>query len=109
MSVRGSTSLLLAMLGAATPAGSWCAVVEMPHLGLVAAAELGVALKRLALVPNPGLDWPEVAGALLDGIVLVVAAVPTANGPHARASSLGTRSAARLRTGRHRRVARGPT
>ena len=50
VTVRGSTSLLLAMLGAATRAGSWCVVVGMPHLGLVA-AELGVDLDRLAMAP----------------------------------------------------------
>jgi hypothetical protein len=32
------------MLGAATRAGGWSSIVGMPHLGLVAAAELGVEL-----------------------------------------------------------------
>src|SRR5690349_19612437 len=52
-SAAGSTSLLLAMLAAASRAGSWCAVVGVPALGLLAAAESGIALDRLALVPNP--------------------------------------------------------
>jgi hypothetical protein len=76
VSVRGSTSLLLVVLAAATRAGGWAAVVGMPQLGLVAAAESGVALERLALVPEPGLDWPEVVAALLDGIDVVVATPP---------------------------------
>ena len=58
--VGGSTSLLLSLLTSASSAGSWCAVVGMPDLGLVAAAEFGIALGRLALVPDPGPDWPAV-------------------------------------------------
>ncbi len=72
--VQGSTSLLLALLTGASAAGSWCAVVGMPDLGLVAAAEFGIALDRLALVPDPGPEWPGVVAALLDGIDVVVAA-----------------------------------
>jgi hypothetical protein len=40
----------------------------------VAAAEAGVALDRLALVPYPGADLVAVAAALLDGLDLVVVA-----------------------------------
>ncbi len=70
--------MLLAMLAAATQADCWCAVVGMPDLDLVAADELGVDLERLALVPNPGTAWPEVAAALPDGVDIVVLAAPTA-------------------------------
>ena len=73
---NGSTSLLLALLAAASRAGSWCAVVGVPTLGAVAAAESGVALDRLALVPNPGPEWPTVVAALIDGVDVVVFAVP---------------------------------
>ena len=72
----GGTSLLLALLSAASQAGSWCAVVGVPALGALAAAESGIALDRLALVPNPGPDWPTVVAALIDGVDVVVAAVP---------------------------------
>ncbi len=34
-------------------AGCWCAVVGMPHLGLVAAAELGVVLERQRWSASP--------------------------------------------------------
>ncbi len=91
VTVRGSTSLLFAMLGAATRAGCWCAVVGMPHLGLVAAAELGVDLDRFALVPEPGADWPQVVAALLDGIDVVVVA-PPAGTPTALARRLAARA-----------------
>ena len=72
----GGTSLLLALLAAASQSGSWCAVVGVPALGALAAAESGIALDRLALVPNPGPDWPTVVAALIDGVDLVLTAVP---------------------------------
>jgi hypothetical protein len=72
----GATSLLYALLAEASTAGSWCAVVGLPRLGLVAAAEAGVAVDRLALVPNPGPEWAPVVGALLDGVDIVVTATP---------------------------------
>jgi hypothetical protein len=72
----GGTSLLLALLSAASRAGSWCAVVGIPALGSLAAAESGIALDRLALVPYPGPEWPTVVAALIDGVDVVVVAVP---------------------------------
>ncbi len=72
----GGTSLLLALLAGASRAGSWCAVVGVPTLGVLAAAESGIALDRLALVPNPGPEWPTVVAALIDGVDVVVVAVP---------------------------------
>ena len=74
VAVRGSAGLLLALLAGPSRAGAWCAVVGLPGLGLVAAAETGVALERLALVPDPGPDWAAVAGALLDAMDVVVVA-----------------------------------
>ncbi|NIL40353.1 hypothetical protein HCB17_03580 [Salinispora arenicola] len=72
----GTTSLVLALLAEASRTGSWCAVVGVPALGAVAAAELGIALDRLALVPHPGPEWATVVAALIDGVDVVVAAVP---------------------------------
>ena len=72
--VRGSTTLLLALLAAATAEGSWAAIVGMPDLGLVAASELGVVVHRLALVPAPGSELVPVTAALLDGLDLVAVA-----------------------------------
>src|SRR5918998_5736609 len=79
---RGATTLLLATLAAASQAGSWCAVVGMPQLGLVAADEIGITLDRLALVPHPGPQWTNVVSVLLDGFDAVAVAVPeVAPGP----------------------------
>jgi hypothetical protein len=71
----GSTSLLLALLAEASRSGSWCAVVGLPSLGALAAEESGIDLERLALVPDPGPDWPTVIAALIDGVDVVVTAV----------------------------------
>ena len=72
VAVRGSTSLLFALLAPPTGTGSWAALVGMPDLGLRAASELGVAVERLALVRHPGANLPAVVAALLDGMDLVV-------------------------------------
>jgi hypothetical protein len=69
-----ATSLLLALLAEASAAGAWMGVVGRPELGLVAAAEAGVRLERLALVPHPGADLLAVTSALLDGLDLVAVA-----------------------------------
>jgi hypothetical protein len=42
----------------------------------IAAAEQGVDLARLGLVPNPKPDWPRVVAALIEGTDLVVVASP---------------------------------
>jgi len=87
----GATSLLFALVAEASSSGSWCAVVGLPRLGLVAAAEAGVAVERFALVPHPGPDWAAVVAALIDGVDIVVVATP---GPVAAAvaSRLGARA-----------------
>ncbi|OLL74045.1 hypothetical protein Ae168Ps1_2428c [Pseudonocardia sp. Ae168_Ps1] len=70
----GAGSLLFALLAAASAEGCWAGVVGRPGLG--AAAEAGVRLDRLALVPDPGADLVGVTAALLDGLDLVVVAGP---------------------------------
>lgn len=72
----GAGSLLFALLAAASAEGAWAGVVGRPGLGATAAAEAGVRLDRLALVPDPGSDPAGVTGALLDGLDLVVLAGP---------------------------------
>jgi hypothetical protein len=70
-----ATSLLWAVLVEASAGGAWVGVVGRPDLGLVAAAEAGMRLERLALVPAPGLELLAVTSALLDGLDVVVMAV----------------------------------
>jgi hypothetical protein len=50
----GSTALAWAGIAAASRAGAWAAVVGMPEAGILAAAEHGVVLERLAQIPHPG-------------------------------------------------------
>ncbi|GGJ89742.1 hypothetical protein GCM10010123_19440 [Pilimelia anulata] len=69
VAVTGSMSLLYAVLAPIIGAGGWAAVVGMPDLGAVAAAEHdGLDLSRLALVPDPGTDWPAILAVLMDGV-----------------------------------------
>ena len=70
--VLGSTSLVLTLLAHACAGGAWAAVVGQPTIGLLAAAQAGVALDRLALVPRPGTDPAAVLAALIDGLDVVV-------------------------------------
>ena len=70
-----ATSLLWAVLVEASAGGAWVGVVGRPDLGLVAAAEAGMRLDRLALVPAPGPELMAVTSALLDGLDVVVTAV----------------------------------
>jgi hypothetical protein len=74
--VAGCTSLLLALLAGPSAAGSWCAAVGLPDIGVAAAEELGVDLARLALVPRPGPQWATVTAALLDALDVVVVRPP---------------------------------
>ncbi|WP_402466059.1 hypothetical protein [Isoptericola aurantiacus] len=72
LTVQGSTSLLLGLLAAPSRDGAWTALVGAPAVGLLAAADAGIALGRTAVVPSPGPDAPAVLAALLDGMDLVV-------------------------------------
>ncbi|SFQ28578.1 hypothetical protein [Amycolatopsis rubida] len=93
VSVAGSTSLLLSLLAAPTTNGAWAALVGMPSAGIAAAAELGVALRRLVLVPRPGADAAAVAGALLDGLDIVVLGGPLCRTVSAAAAARFSRRA----------------
>ena len=85
----GATSLALALAAGPSSSGSWCAAVgalslrsgTQPGLGLVAAAELGIALERFPLIADPPpAEWPTVVAALLDAFDVVLAWPP----PHLR-------------------------
>ncbi|MGH3830565.1 MAG: hypothetical protein ACRDRS_08980 [Pseudonocardiaceae bacterium] len=86
VAVRGSMALLLALLSVATARGVWAAVVGVGDLGVLAAAEAGVVVQRLALIPRPGSDPAPVAAALLDGVGLVALAGADRMSPGARRS-----------------------
>src|SRR5690554_3265488 len=72
ISVTGATSIMLALAARASAAGSWTAAIGMPAVGVVAAARRGIALERFALIPHPGAQAVEAAGACVDGVDVVL-------------------------------------
>ena len=74
----GATSVALALTARATQQGAWCAAVALPGLGCAAADELGVALDRLVVVPDPGDRWSSVVAALVEGFDIVISGPPRA-------------------------------
>jgi hypothetical protein len=83
VNVSGSVSLLLALLGAASAEGAWCALVGFPRISAEAAREYGIDLSRLALIPGTDLapsGWTTAVGALLDAVDIVAVRPPTARG-----------------------------
>lgn len=74
--MAGGYSVALSLTAAVTTGGGWAVAVGLPSLGLVAAAEMGVELRRLALVPRPGDEWAVVAAALVDGFDLLMVRPP---------------------------------
>ncbi|SNT44102.1 hypothetical protein [Rhodococcoides kyotonense] len=90
--VSGAGSLLLGMVAAVTASGRHVAVVGQPRFGLLAAAEMGAELHRLAVVPDPGEDPVEVAAILLDGLDLVVLGLGGRSVPPSRARAVVARA-----------------
>ncbi|MEZ0382364.1 hypothetical protein [Mycobacterium sp. pW045] len=80
----GARSLMLGMVAAVTAAGGNAAIVGQPDAGLLAAAEMGADLSRLAVIPDPGNDPVEVATVLMDGMDLVVLGLGGRHVPPAR-------------------------
>ncbi|MBF6212452.1 hypothetical protein IU433_18580 [Nocardia puris] len=91
----GARSLLAGLLASVTERGGHAALVGMPGFGLLAAAEMGAALERLAVVADPGPDPVEVAAVLLDGLDLVVLGLRGAAVPPARTRVLAARARAK--------------
>lgn len=89
-SISPSPSLLGALLSASSQRGSWCAVIGMPTLGVEAMADLGVALDRLILVPEPGARWLSIASSLSE-VVPLVAVHPRSRVSDAEVSRLNAR------------------
>lgn len=71
-------SLAMALVGPLTQMGSWCAVVGLEELGLLAASELGVELGRVLVVDEADpTRWPATVDALLDAVEVVLVRVPS--------------------------------
>lgn len=87
--VAGSTALLLALVGAAGAGEKWTAIVGMPSLGVAAAAEFGIDLRRLVLIPEPGPQAAGVLAAIIDGFDVVAVGAGAVLRPGQRRSLLG--------------------
>jgi hypothetical protein len=68
----GGTSVALALAAKATE-HSWAALVGLPHVNLRAAAELGVDLNHLVVIPQQTVD---VFAAVIDAFDIVIASPP---------------------------------
>ena len=83
---------MLALLSEASRPGPGARWSACPPSAWSPPPRSGIALDRLALVPNPGPEWPTVVAALIDGVDVVVTAVPGAV-----SASIASRLAARAR------------
>jgi hypothetical protein len=90
--LSGARSLPVSMAAAVTGAGGHVAVVGMPDFGLLAAAEMGADLSRMAVIPDPGTDPVEVAAVLMDGMDLVVLGLAGRCVPATRARAVVARA-----------------
>jgi len=90
--LSGARSVPVGMTAAVTAAGGHVAVVGVPDFGLLAAAEMGADLSRVAVIPNPGADPVEVAAVLMDGMDLVVLGLAGRHVPMTRARAVLARA-----------------
>lgn len=95
--VAGSTTLALGLLQGPSAAGSWCAIVGVPDLGVESAAGLGIDLERLVLVPHPGEQWLSVVSALIDVVSVVLVRPPVREGRVRIGEAAASKLASRLR------------
>lgn len=95
VSYAGARSLLAGLLASVTAHGKHAAVAGLPGFGLLAAAEMGAELGRLAVIPEPGPDPVEIAAVLLDGIDLIVLGLRGASVPPSRARVIAARARAK--------------
>ncbi len=90
--LSGARSLPVGMAAAVTAEGGHVAVVGLPGFGLLAAAEMGADLSRLAVIPDPGADPVEIAAVLVDGMDLVVLGLAGRAVPPTRARAVVARA-----------------
>jgi hypothetical protein len=74
-----AVSMALALVAAATQAGSWLALVDVPWVAPEAADEMGVALERLVSIrvdSGNTAQWAERVAAAADGCELIITRMP---------------------------------
>ena len=70
----GSTTLAFALAASASAAGSWVAIVGVADINLATAAEVGVALERVAVIQPPTAQWSATIAAVVGAFDIVVLA-----------------------------------
>ena len=83
LTLRGSTTLLLAALALRQGATGWCGIIGGGELGWCAATEVGLDLNRVLTVPAPLLDDAStltVTSTLLDGVDTLLIGATIAEG-----------------------------
>ena len=84
---RAATSLALAVAAGASQDGAWVAAIGFPSLGLLAAADVGIAIERFVLVAAPdtapgpdneSVAWASAVAALVDAFDVVLVAADVA-------------------------------
>lgn len=87
----GSLALAMLLLAGPSGAGAWCGVVGIPEFGAEAASQLGVALDRLVLVPDPGEHWLAVTAQLTEVLPVVLVRPPARGASPAETARLASR------------------
>lgn len=83
-SVENSTTLAMALLAGPSETGAWCSVIGIPDFNVEAAANLGINLDRLILIPRLEGQWLAVTAAMVDVVsVILTVAPPTITGSDA--------------------------
>ena len=83
LTLRGSTTLLLAALALRQGATGWCGVIGGDELGWCTATEVGLDLNRVLTIPAPLLDDAStltVTSTLLDGVDTLLIGATIAEG-----------------------------
>ena len=75
-SVENSTTLAMALLAGPSGSGAWCSVIGIPDFNVEAAANLGVDLDRLILIPHLDGQWLTVTAAMVDVVSIILTRAP---------------------------------
>ena len=75
-SVENSTTLAMALLAGPSSSGAWCSVIGIPDFNIEAAANLGIELSRLILIPHLDGQWLAVTAAMVDVVSIILTKAP---------------------------------
>jgi hypothetical protein len=84
LACRGAAATWVAMMLAApsVAGGSWLGVIDVPELGLDAAAETGIALERIVRIDTGGVPsvWADSVAAACDGFEILLTSLSAVGG-----------------------------